>query len=819
SKCTSLKLLPGYENFVAHPDSFPAVADTVGTKIYTLKGKPSLDNIKIIGFGIKSNKSDNLLNCDIWVDELRMDSLRNMTGTAARVNFYTELSDFLNLNVKASQKSSDFHDMNAKKGTGKDNNEWNSQLAVNIEKFAPRRWNLRLPVNMSISDNKSLPRLKSGSDIILSPGQKSEYQSRSSSRKFRFSYSKNRDNSKKGLSGAFINWTFDKIDSSFDWGEMDSESPSLGKSTTDNMQVKTKYDAGMKKRSVKLFNWLPVLPFDLWENIADSDFSYAPSQLTYDYTYNKRNQYKTNIDGVSDSTRTLTSLENLNFVYRPFKAVNYTFTQRKKNDLYIKQEVSFVEMNHIKIEGPKIFNLTNNYDYTVKYDEADNPRYSLSSQLGSKSVKLDKSFSANASFAWNDLIENYSGKPKPPKPPSKRKSRAKKNWENTEKKDGIEKEPVKNDKKPGIPDILPEQRNKKPGMPDSQPEPGDKKTDKKDIPPDELKLITKFLKKLDQKKEPEKVSPEKKKHGPSIRTKFMMKISDIVNPITFNFTTREVFQYSGIEDRPDFMVRFGRGAVEPPDSITVVSRNNITTQRESYSANTNFKMPYNIDIRTSGKFSQDEKLSLSSSNRSEDITFPEVNFRWGNVENKISVLKRFLSRLSLNSTYSLSNSKKWQNESVRPISDIITRKFSPLVGFSATIKKVDANFSLNTSTQEKYDMSGLTKSFTLTESKNTSTTLRYNLKGLPIFKKMKLKSDIKLNLTFSTQSRETKRRIGKEVLARIADDSSWSFRPSAEYWFSQKFRGGASMEFKNSNDLRNKTRKVREVSIWGQIQF
>ena len=84
---------------------------------------------------------------------------------------------------------------------------------------------------------------------------------------------------------------------------------------------------------------------------------------------------------------------------------------------------------------------------------------------------------------------------------------------------------------------------------------------------------------------------------------------------------------------------------------------------------------------------------------------------------------------------------------------------------------------------------------------------------------MKLKSDIKLNLTFSTQSKETKRRIGEEDLARIADDSSWSFRPSAEYWFSQKFRGGASMEFKNSKDLRNKSRKVREVSIWGQLQF
>ena len=43
--------------------------------------------------------------------------------------------------------------------------------------------------------------------------------------------------------------------------------------------------------------------------------------------------------------------------------------------------------------------------------------------------------------------------------------------------------------------------------------------------------------------------------------------------------------------------------------------------------------------------------------------------------------------------------------------------------------------------------------------------------------------------------------------------------PSADYQFSQKFRGGMRMEFRNTTDMTNKVRKVREVSIWGELQF
>ncbi|HUT62972.1 MAG TPA: cell surface protein SprA, partial [Anaerolineae bacterium] len=346
ARCTALKLLPGYNEYIAHQDSLSAVADTAGTKIYTLRGKPSLDNVKIISIGLKNTITGENLTGDVWVDELRMDSLRNMTGTAARVNVNADLSGFINLTARATRKSSDFHDMNSKKGTGQDNTEWNSELKVNLDRLTPRRWNLSLPVSTQISGTSALPRLQSGSDIILPDDEKKKYESTSDSKKYRLSYRKTRDSSLKGVEGTIIHWMFDKVNASYDWGERNSLTPQSGESISDEMHFQAAYDVDPKAKTFKPLTWLPHLPFDSWERLADMDLTYTPYQLNYNYSFNEKNQYKTNIDGVSDTTLTRTALEKYNFGYGPFKALRYNYTLSKTNDLYLKKEVKFSEVNN-----------------------------------------------------------------------------------------------------------------------------------------------------------------------------------------------------------------------------------------------------------------------------------------------------------------------------------------------------------------------------------------------------------------------------------------------------------------------------------------
>jgi cell surface protein SprA len=847
-KCTALKLLPWSDRYIAHPDSAADTddewyqaylsnpdsvsatldfwyqayldhpdfvvppSDTVGTKIYTLKGRPSLENIKILSIGVKNNKESGRLSSDIWVDELRMDSLRDMTGTAARVNFTTDLSGIINLSGSATQKSADFHDMNAKKGSGQENTQWNTSVKMNLDRLTPKRWNLSLPVSANISETSQLPRLKSGSDIILEESQKRNYQSKSSNKKYRLSYRKSVDRTQTGIKAVLSSWIFEKANASYDWGERKSSSPFSGQNISNNQQLNVGYDVGLKTKMFKPFLWLPHLPFDTWEKLADMEYTYTPSQLSYSYIFNENNAFRTNIDGVSDTTKTSTSAENINFGYNPFRALKYSYTQTKTNDLYLKQETNFKERNQISITGPEIFYVTHNYNYNADYTEQDNPRYSLSSQLGSKFIGLNKSFDINARFSWEKFFEDISGKPKPPKKRYEREKRERKERKTNEKSDEAD-----DDTKGRKDNIDPDKKEQSARDGEKAPakDANSAKEDKKNSTINEKKNTT-----VKESSKNSKETAKEKKPGTGIRTKMLTAVSKTLSPITIDYKTSEQLSYAGIEDRPDFMIRFGRGTVEEPDTLDVVARQNSISRTSGVTANTKMNLPFDIGISVSTEFNDKEQISASANTESEDITLPRMSFNWSRLEEKIPFVKKYLQNITYQSSFLVRNTKNWQNEI--KTSDRINNNFTPLTLSAKVLNLFDVNFSLTTTLQSNQDFSGTTKSYSETKSNSTTSQIRYRLtssKGIPIFKNFRLKSDINMTLNFSTSNEETRRGIGDEAMSLVSTSNQWTFTPTVDYRFSQKFRGGMKMDFRNMVDMTKQMRKVREVSIWGELNF
>jgi len=777
-----------YAAFLEHPDLVAPVADTVGAKVYTIKGRPSLDNVKIISIGVKNRNEYRRLTCDIWVNELRMDTERNMVGNAARVNITTNLGGFMNINAAATRKEDDFHDMNSKSGSGQDNTDWNANISMNLDKFTPNRWNLQIPVSASVRESSALPRLMSGSDIILKEDQKKEFESSSSDRKYRISFRKNQDKTQQiiditswedlknnitsfdHIKGTFIHWAFDKVNASYDFGEQRTASPFSGTNLSNNSQLKVGYDVNPKGKTFKPFDWLPQLPVEMWEKFADLDFAFTPRQLNYEYVLNDRNQYRTNIDAVSDTTKNRTASEKLNFGYDPLKTLRYTFSREKTKDMYLKKEVKFSERNQISFTGPTLFYLKNSYSYGANYTETDNPRYSLSSQLGSKAISMTKSLSFNGSLEWNKFFEDISGKPKPPREKFRRKKKEKKEWD--------------------------AEKGKQEKPRETPPKPEKKKA------------------------EPPK-KPEEKKKGSGLRTKILMGVSKSVSPISVDYSLSEGIRYAGIKDRPDFMVRFGRGTVPEPDSMTVVSRSNSQTQSRTYSGRTKFNLPLDIGISLSTRYDLTRTFSPSANTSTENRAPLELKFNWSRLEDKIPYIKEYLSGLSVNSSYSVSRVRGWQNDKLT--TDKAAVKMSPLFSISAKLlKKIQVSFTMSRSVQGTDDFSGNTFSFSEKVDNSTSTSLRYSLsssKGFPLFRGLKLNSDINLGLTLSTQSSRMRRGVGDEPMALISSNDSWAISPSADYTFSRKFRGGMQMNFRNSVDMTKKVRKIREVSIWGEMMF
>ncbi len=776
AQCTTLKLDPAFEPYAADPANMPAPADTLGGKVFTLRGRPSLDNIKNISIGVRNNHATDRLTGEIWVDELRMDDVRNMTGTAARVSVNTDLAGFMNVKGEAEQTSADFHDMNTKQGTGQDGLDLNASVTMNVDRFLPKRWSVSMPVTVSSTNTRSRPRLKSGSDIILSEDQKDEFKSTSENKNFSIRFNKQKDPTLTGVTGFLVNWTADKVSTGLTIGQRASHSPLSGDNNADSRSLNATYDVNPSSKTVKPLVWMPYLHFEFLERLADADMAYTPSQLQFDYKYNENNQYNTNVDAISDTTRTMTADTQFNFGYNPFKALRYTFTRDTRNDLVINSEVGYNETNRIELTGPTLLHLKNNYSYSSSYGETDNPRYSMSSQLGTKSIQQSKRFSANASFDWQILFEEMGGKPKPS---SEKYVREKyKNRGREYSKDGAETE-------------------KAAPSPTPAPAPA-------------------------PKSDPADTTAAKKDKGPGLRMIMFSAIAGAVSPLMFDYSRDNSLSYAGVEDRPDFFTRFGRGTVPQPDSITVISRSNTESVNDRISAQTKVNLPLDVGLSTSANLTKREQLSSSANTRAEEVTLPKLSLSWSSVERHIPFIEKYLNNMNLNSSYEIANEKNWRDNNPQPVNDKTKHSFQPLIGVQARLfNRLQTTFSVNTENSLNYDLSGTTRSRSLEDSWGTNSTIRYNLSGnaFSFLKKLKVNSDIDFSLGFRTDKSVTSRGIGNEPAAKISSRNSWTITPQAEYMFSRKLRGGLSMEFSNSKDMTNKVHKVREVSIWAEFNF
>ncbi|MFC1541080.1 cell surface protein SprA [Candidatus Latescibacterota bacterium] len=788
---------------------YEALIKKVDDKTYAIQGRPSLNNIKIISFGFKNNQEVGTLTDEIWLDELRMDDLRDMTGTAYRASFNTDLSGFIQLTGKLTEKSSDFHGMSAKKGSGQDDTSWDTSVKINLDRFTPKRWGLSLPVSASLGESNALPMFMSGSDIVLPDDQKKEFRSESTDKKARLSYKKRNDPTLTGVKGFISSWAFEKVSADFDVGERYSLSPKLGETNSDNKQLRIGYDVKPKARGFVLLGWLPELPTELGQKISNANFNYTPSALNYNYSLNEQNIYKTDIDDIVEAPKkTKLSNEKLNFSYDPFRSLKYSFDiKRERDHLLDKQEVNYSESNKLIFTGPEILNTTNKYNYDIVYDEENNPKFSLSGQLGSRTVIFTKSFSATADFAFNKFLEErLSGRPKPPK--SKREIDPNRpTWSSFF---GLDKKEEKSAASEEVKTDVEEER----------------KVKVINIQENLEKAKSQKIKPSLPAKKPETAKESKDdvtKKGESLRTKIVMVISETVSPVSFEFKESEQLNYSGITKRPDLLQRLGREAINPPDSSSVVSSRNTSENRKSFGTRTRMMFPLDIGLSATSKYDVTDRETSSVSERSENSTIPDLTLNWSKVEDKFPVAKKYFTNINLNSNFAVIKNTSYQNNSARPTSEKSETKYSPLISVSSRVMDMfNTSFSFNNSSMESKDLSGEIASTSLTNSSGTATKLEYTINSsnnIPLLRSLRLKSNIDLIMEFTTRASTTERKIGKEKSALIKDDTSSALSMSLQYYFSDKFRGGAKMAFSSAKDITKKTHKIREVSIWCEMSF
>ncbi|MFC1574011.1 hypothetical protein ACFL30_02390, partial [Candidatus Latescibacterota bacterium] len=554
----------------------------------------------------------------------------------------------------------------------------------------------------------------------------------------------------------------------------------------------------------------------LFDKITGFKFFYAPNELNYNYIFNEKNQFKTNIDGVSDTTLTSTISEDYNFGYRPFQSLSYRFTLAKEQDRIINKETSYSENNQITFKPPGFFKLfTQNYSYTTMYNERDNPRYSVTSQLGSKTISFSNSFSATVNLTWFNILDKMKKIPKLEDDKDKKEKKSSKKEE--QKQDG--------------------ETEKQEGETEKQ---GDVTGTQKDGPDAEKKAPTETA-----TTEP----PKKTKPTIPFRNKAIEALTEVFTPVSLEYKTQDQLNYGGIKERPKtFLDRF-KGNVDEPDSSTIVTRQNTFAEGITYSARTELKLPLEMGLSTKLGYDFKKQMTSSAKTRNESFNYPDIKFTWRNVDNRIPFIKRFMSNISLDTSFSVDNKKSWLDENTEPNTDKTTTQLSQSVNMKV-MKNINTSFSITKGNDESADVSGRTKSFTIEDRSDIRSSVRYTIstsKGLPFFKSLKLKSSIDLSIDFGISSSVRSKKIGEEPVAddtgngegdgeggdgtagdgtvaesgftKISSNDSWNITPNISYKFSQKFTGGAKIDIKNSVDLTGKEHKTREVQIWGELIF
>lgn len=140
----------------------------IGNNKVTVLGNPNIADVKVFMIGIRNpkklsqNDGDDMLpkSVEIWVNELRLTDFNKKAGYAARGSLRTNLADLGDLALSGSYRSAGFGTIEQKVADISQDNVGAFDIATNLEigKFFPDRFGLRIPMHFDYSRSVSNPR-------------------------------------------------------------------------------------------------------------------------------------------------------------------------------------------------------------------------------------------------------------------------------------------------------------------------------------------------------------------------------------------------------------------------------------------------------------------------------------------------------------------------------------------------------------------------------------------------------------------------------------------------------------------------------------
>lgn len=765
---------------LAEMSRIPVRADTLrtsqwipGNVVITRKGNPSLTSVQRITFGLINKGQTPIESGDVWIDELRLGSVKRDTGKATRLAFSANLADLGNVNLNYQQQDADFLRIGSDRGSGTTQTGIAASTRMNLDRFVGGT-GLKIPVSYSVNMSRQVPKFRTNSDLVLKTATDRDI-TESQTKDFSFNAQRNRS------SNPLLRYTIDAVSLSGRLGSSISDTPDSRDTTltrSGSVQYTLPIQGGPPIRIYKNTT-LHLLPTSLSMNVTGSQQK--------EKEFRRRNG---DLNQPYDPSRDLTT-RNGSMTWstglRPIDAINYTFDQGRDlrlgtapgrlMGLRIGTEIS---RRHQLTANQQVPMLNGAFTPKVAWTGSFDGRFN-SLQTGSAVNERSNNFSNSNTLTFSGSI------------PLDRIMRrivtigAGRGRDEGAGKDHILRDVGDN----GSPDM---------GNPG---EPPDTSGVPPEIPP---------------------IEPRGSADGGGGRgggEAFLNVFS--VGGIAASYTINSTSSLGLISGNPSIPYQLGLtrntgGGLRRLRSIEggTISPNSSSGDRRDLNLSTEVKVL--SEIRIGMTYQQGYQSSSSngggSTNRSR--RFPDLDINWGRIHRKLGIDKfakdlrastRYTREVHETGTSTVPKDRKETTVSLRP-----------LLSIDATLNNGVTTKLTSSYSSSRMEQFGITHSLTLTRSRAVQLNMRrtLNLSRMvtnPLTKK-KSKVTSKLDLSVSLDLSDDVRRSGPiGSLVVLEDRAKYALSTTGGYNITQNVTGNAGLSFGQDSDRKNKTRTARYVSV------
>ena len=264
--------------------------DTLSEGNYGVRGNPKMTNIDYFAVGVwrpMTEGVEDTVSGELWLDELRVSDVRRDKGLAGRMSVSANLSDLGSFRVDYSKEDAFFRRLTASDrnnlGSGTEKTNLRMSTDIRVDKLLPPSWGASIRFGYNWGRNETVPRLRSGSDIVIPDEQREDETTRRYSSSFSFGESFN-----KKAAGWLWDLTLNKFKSNFSVSSSRSKSPTVPINESENYSAHADYGLTPGNKYIKILAWTSIIPF-FPKAISDAEMGYVPSKLTFsaDITRNR----------------------------------------------------------------------------------------------------------------------------------------------------------------------------------------------------------------------------------------------------------------------------------------------------------------------------------------------------------------------------------------------------------------------------------------------------------------------------------------------------------------------------------------------------